>query len=253
LLRARVMPCLLLKDWALVKTVRFKETSYIGDPVNAIRIYNEKEVDELILLDIMATREGRPPLFELLRDVASECFMPLCYGGGVRSLEDLKRLFGIGIEKVSVNSFAEESPGFIREASAAFGSQSIVVSIDVQKTFLGRYAVCSRGGQKMTKADPVDFARKMEAAGAGELLVTSIDRDGTWEGYDLDLLKRITSAVTIPVIACGGAGRVSHFGEAVARGGASAVAAGSMVVYQKKGMGVLINFPTREELEKELN
>jgi imidazole glycerol-phosphate synthase subunit HisF len=247
-----MMPCLLLKDWALVKTVHFKEPSYIGDPVNAIRIYNEKEVDELILLDIMATREERPPLFELLRDVAGECFMPLCYGGGIRSLEDIKSIFGIGIEKVAINSFAEESPGFIQEASTAFGSQSIVVSIDIQKTFLGRYAVCTRGGQKMTKADPVDFARKMEAAGAGELLVTSIDRDGTWQGYDIDLLKRITSAVTIPVIACGGAGRVSDFGEAVRRGGASAVAAGSMVVYQKKGMGVLINFPTREELEKEL-
>jgi cyclase len=246
------MPCLLLKDWALVKTVHFKKPSYIGDPVNAIEIYNEKEVDELILLDITATQECRLPLFELLKDVASECFMPLCYGGGIRNIEDIKCIFGIGIEKVAINSFAEENPGLIKEASTLFGSQSIVVSMDVKKNFLGKDVVCTHGGQRMTKTDPVDFARKMEEAGAGELLLTSMDRDGTWNGYDIDLLKRVTTAVTIPVIACGGAGKVSDLREAVKKGGASAVAAGSMFVYQKKGTGVLINFPAREELEKVL-
>jgi cyclase len=252
MLTTRVMPCLLVQDGALVKTVQFKNPSYVGDPVNAIRIYNEKEVDELILLDIGATSEGRGPLFSMLKDVASECFMPLCYGGGIRSLEDIGQIVSIGIEKVAINSYALERPGFIKEASAAFGSQSIIVAVDVRRTLWGKYHVVSRGGRKVEKGDPVDVARTMEEAGAGELLLTSVDRDGTWSGYDIDLIRRVTSAVGIPVIACGGAGRTEDFGKAVKEGGASAAAAGSMVVYQKKGMGVLINYPGRDEIAEAL-
>jgi cyclase len=250
MLQTRVMPCLLVKNERLVKTVKFKSPSYIGDPINAIKIYNEKEVDELILLDITATIEQKPPSFTLVSEVTNECFMPLCYGGGIRTIDGIRKILSLGVEKVAVNSYAVENPIFIREASKEFGSQSIVVSVDVKKTLLGKYLVYTHGGRKATNLNPVDFTRQMQAMGAGEILLNSIDRDGTWEGYDLDLIRRVTQMVTIPVIACGGAGNVGDFGEAVKKAGASAVAAGSMVVYQGKGLGVLINFPGRDELEK---
>jgi len=243
------MPCLLVKDDRLVKTVRFRNPGYVGDPVNAIKIYNEKEVDELILLDISATPQGREPNFELVETVANECFMPLCYGGGVSEVEHARRLFGIGVEKVAINSRAADDERLIGQCAALFGSQSIVVSIDYKKTWRGKRLVHTQSGRKKTSHDPVEYARRMEQAGAGELLLTSIDRDGTWSGYDVELIRAVTDAVNLPVIACGGAGSVADFGEAVSAGGASAVAAGSMVVYSGQGLGVLIKFPTREELE----
>lgn len=253
MLKTRVMPCLLLKDGALVKTVKFKDPSYIGDPINAIRIYNEKEVDELIFLDITATLENRQPPFKVLAEIASECFMPVAYGGGIRRLEDIKEIFNLGIEKVALNSYAVENPDFIRAAADKFGTQSIVVSIDVKKKFLGRYEVYTNGGRKGTGLDPVKFAAQVAVLGAGEILLTSIDHDGTQTGYDLELIKKITSAVSVPVIACGGAGKLEDFGAAVNEGGASACAAGSMVVYFGRNRAVLINFPTRDELEQVLN
>ncbi len=243
------MPCLLVQNDRLVKTVKFRNPTYVGDPVNAIKIYNEKEVDELILLDITATQQSRDPNFELVETVANECFMPLCYGGGVREVEHARRLFGIGVEKVAINSHAAEHEEIVGACAGEFGNQSIVLSIDVKKSWRGKRQVLIGGGRKKTSHDPVDYARRMENAGAGEILLTSIDRDGTWEGYDIDLIREVSGAVTIPVIACGGAGSVSDFGEAVSRGGASAVAAGSMVVYSGKDLGVLIKFPSREELE----
>lgn len=252
MLRTRVMPCLLLKDGALVKTVKFKDPGYIGDPINAIRIYNEKEVDELILLDITATLENRKPPFQVLSEISSECFMPVAYGGGVRNLDDIKTIFGLGIEKVALNTYAMEQPDFIRAAADKFGSQSIVVSIDVCKKAFGRYEVYTWSGRKATGLDPVKFAVQMEEMGAGEILLTSIDRDGTQEGYDIELIKKVTSAVSMPVIACGGAGKVEDFGAAVKQGGASACAAGSMVVYFGRNRAVLINFPARSELESVL-
>lgn len=253
MLKTRVMPCLLVKDGRLVKTIKFKNPSYVGDPVNAIKIYNEKEVDELILLDITATVDGRQPAFELLSAVTDECFMPLTYGGGIRCVEEIRRLFSLGIEKVAINSAAAENPEFIREAADLFGSQSIVVSIDLKSSLLNKSVVYIRSGTIKTKYDPISYAVEMEEMGAGELLLNSIDRDGTMEGYDLDLIRKISDAVGIPVIACGGAGDISDFGKAVKEAGASAVAAGSMVVYQGKARGVLINFPTHGELEAVLN
>ncbi len=253
MLKTRVMPCLLSKNGRLVKTVKFKNPAYIGDPVNAIKIYNEKEVDELILVDITATIEERKPSLDLISEIADECFMPLTYGGGIRDVDDMRRIFGLGIEKIAVNSYAAENPSFITQAAALFGSQSVVVSIDAKKNWLGRYTVFTHGGRKDIKRDPVAYAREMEQMGAGEILLNSIDRDGTMEGYDLDLIKTVAGAIGIPVIACGGAGSVDDFGKAVKTGGASAVAAGSMVVYQGKNRGVLINFPTREDLERVLN
>ncbi len=253
MLKTRVIPALLLKDRGLVKTVKFKDPAYVGDPVNVIRIFNEKEVPELILLDIGATRRSRRPQLEIIKQVASECFMPLAYGGGVRDLEDLRAIFNLGVEKVALNTRAVEDPSLLTRAAEVFGSQSLVAALDVKKSLFGRYEVHTHGGGRNTKQDPVETARALERAGAGEILLTSMDRDGTMSGYDLELIRRVAEAVRVPVIACGGAGRVEDFGAAVCQGGASAVAAGSMVVFQGKARGVLINYPSRERLKKELS
>jgi cyclase len=247
------MPCLLLRGTALVKTVRFRNPSYIGDPINTVRIFNEKEVDELVVLDITAAAENRPPDFSLIEEIATECFMPFTYGGGIRNLDDLVRIQSLGVEKVIINSYAAENPNFISEAAAQVGSQAVVVSIDARKKVLGGYEVYSHGGTNRAKADPVTFARLMEDRGAGEILLTSIDRDGTMSGYDLELISRVTNAVGVPVIACGGAGSLSDFDQAVNQAGASAVAAGSMVVYQGENRAVLINFPSESELDSVLD
>jgi cyclase len=252
MLLPRVMPCLLLKDGSLVKTIKFKDPGYIGDPINAIRIYNEKEVDELIFLDITATVEQKRPPFKVLSEIASECFMPVAYGGGLRNLDDIREIFSLGIEKVAINSYAFENPDFVRQAADRFGSQSIVGSIDVRSKMFNRYEVYIHGGRKGTGKDPVSYARHMQSLGVGEILLTSIDRDGTQEGYDLDLIRRVTDAVDVPVIASGGAGKVEDFGLAVKQGGASACAAGSMVVYFGRNRAVLINYPARNELEEVL-
>lgn len=250
MLMHRVIPALLLRNRGLVKTIRFKDPVYVGDPINAIRIFNEKEVDELVLLNMTATRDGERPPFKLIGEIASECFMPLGYGGGIRSLEDIRELFALGVEKVLINSFSVEEPEFIRRAADAFGSQSIVVSIDARKRMFGRYEVCTHGGTRKTSIDPVAHAQNVAKMGAGEILLTSIDRDGTLEGYDVDLIKRVTSMVDVPVIACGGAGHLNHFRMAIVDGGASAVSAGSFFVFHGKHRAVLISYPSIKDLER---
>ena len=250
MLKTRVIPCLLLKGKGLVKTVKFENPKYVGDPINAVKIFNDKEVDELIFLDIEATVEGRKPPVKLISEIASECFMPLSYGGGLRNLDDIKAIFNLGVEKVIINSYAIENPRFINEASKFYGNQSIVVAIDVKRSTKGKYEIFSRGGKKKTNLDPVEHAMKMETLGAGEIFLNSIDRDGTMEGYDIGLIKEVAESVTIPVIACGGAGRIEHFVEAVKKAGASAVAAGSMFVFHGKHRAVLTTYPSVEELEK---
>lgn len=246
---SRVIPCLLLRNHGLVKTVRFKEPTYLGDPINVVRIFNDKEVDELVFLDITATPEGKEPPFDLLARIASQCFMPLCYGGGVRTIEQMMALFTLGIEKVAVNSHAVERAAFVREAADRVGSQSVIVSIDVKRSWLGRYEVVTHGGRRKTGLDPVRWAEEMQRQGAGELLLTSVDRDGTMEGYDLDLVRRVTAAVDIPVVACGGARTIADLHAAVAEGGASAAGAGSMFVFQGPHRAVLISYPSRAELD----
>lgn len=250
MLQTRVIPCLLLKDVGLYKTVRFNNPSYVGDPINTVRIFNEKEVDELVFLDIASTVNNTPPNFKILTEIANECFMPLGYGGGLRNIEDVKRIFSIGLEKVIINSYAIENPAFITQIAELYGAQSVVASIDVKKNFWGKYEVYSHSGTKKTKLNPVEWAVELQKRGAGEILITSIDKEGTWTGYDLDLIKSITSVVSIPVIANGGAGNIEDLGKAKKEAGASALAVGSMVVYQKKGFGVLINFPDRKTIEK---
>ena len=247
------MPCLLVSNGRLVKTVRFRNPAYIGDPVNAIKIYNEKEVDELILLDITATVDGRRPDMAFLAEVADECFMPLAYGGGIRDIDDIRRIFSLGIEKAAINSYALENPSFVEKAASVYGSQSILLSMDVKKNLFGKYRVYGQGGRKETDHEPADWAARMERMGAGEILLNAIDQDGTMQGYDTALIRQVTDAVAIPVIACGGAGTTQDFKMAVEKGGAAAVAAGSMVVYQGKNKGVLINFPSREDLKDMLD
>jgi imidazole glycerol-phosphate synthase subunit HisF len=249
-LRTRVIPALLLRNESLVKTVRFGKFSYVGDPANTVRIFNELEVDELLFLDITASREKRSPNLSVLADIADECFMPLGYGGGIRSLEQSKAVFDIGFEKVSINTHAAENPLLIGEIASHYGSQAVIASIDVKKGLFGGQSVRTLGGRRNTRRDPVEWAIEVEEMGAGEILLTSIDLEGTWQGFDLELVKRITDAVSIPVIAHGGAGCLQDIGDAVAIGGASAVALGSMVVFQKPGMGVLVNFPDTLSLKE---
>ena len=250
MLRTRVIPVLLLRNESLVKTVRFGQFTYVGDPCNTVRIFNELEVDELVFLDITATNDGRSPNLALLADIANECFMPLGYGGGIRTFEDAQAILKLGFEKVIVNSSAVAKPQLVTELADHFGRQAVIVSIDVKHDLLGHPRVRTRSGTHNTGRDPVAWAREAERLGAGEILLTSIDREGSWEGFDIALVKSVTDAVNIPVIAQGGAGSLTDIGVVVRRAGASAVALGSMVVFQKKGMGVLVNFPEPGQLER---
>jgi len=248
MLLPRVMPCLLVSRGRLVKTVRFRQPRYVGDPVNAIKIYNEKEVDELVLLDIDAARSGESPNYGLVRMVADECFMPLSYGGGIRSAEQIERLLAIGVEKVVLNTLPATDPREVSRAAARFGSQCIVGSIDVDRGLLGRHVLRRTGGEIEVRGDLPEYVRRVEEMGAGEILVNDVNRDGTWKGFDLAMLSKVSSRAKVPVIACGGAGSVDDIGRAVNTGGASAVAIGSMAVYQGKDLGVLVNFPSRAAL-----
>lgn len=251
MLKKRIIPCLQLIDESLVKAVQFNKFGYIGDPCNTVRIFNELEVDELCFLDIRASIENRTPNLKVLKDIANECFMPLSYGGGISTFEQVKEILMIGFEKIIINTQAYYNPELITTISDYFGVQAVVVSIDIKKNADG-YSVFVKDGREKVAEDIIAYAQKMENAGAGELLVTSIDREGTWDGFDVEMIKKITDSVSIPVIANGGAGSVQHIGEVVKKGGASAVALGSMLVYQKKGMGVLVNYPDKTKLANEL-
>jgi cyclase len=250
MIRARVIPCLLLKGQGLYKTVKFKDPKYVGDPINAVKIFNEKEVDELVLLDISASVDKKRPNFAKIEEVAGECFMPLAYGGGINSLDDIKTIFSLGVEKIVINSFAMNNPEIISQAAEMYGSQSIVISIDVKKNLFGRYEVVTHSATRKTDRDPVQVAIDMTAAGAGEIFLNSIDRDGTLQGFDIKLIQSVTSRVDIPVIACGGAWTLDHLEEAVKQGGASAVAAGSMFVFQGKHRAVLITYPQYGDIKR---
>jgi cyclase len=252
MLRTRVIPCLLSRNESLVKTIQFGQFGYIGDPANTCRIFNELEVDELAFLDITASREKRDPNYKLLSEIANECFMPVSYGGGIYSVEIAEKIFKVGIEKVILNTHALHSPELITKIAKAFGSQSVIVSIDVKTNILGKKQCRGVSGTFNSNKNPVEWAKEVQDKGAGEILLTSIDREGTWNGFDIELIKKVTNAVSIPVIAHGGAGSIADIGNAVHQGGASAVALGSMVVYQKKGMGVLVNLPDESQLKKVL-
>jgi len=246
--RPRIIPCLLLKNKGLVKTVRFKDPTYIGDPINAVKIFNDKQADELVFLDITATSENRTISLDLVRKLSDECFMPFAVGGGFNKIGQIKNAFKFGAEKVCINSAAITNTDLIKEASKIFGNQSIIACMDVKKNLFGKYQVHTHAGTKNTKLDPVQIALELEKAGAGEIFLNSVDKDGTMQGYDIELIKRVAQKVNVPLIACGGAGTLTHFVDAVKLGKASAVAAGSMFVFHGRRRAVLITYPTNEEI-----
>lgn len=248
--RARIIPCLLLRGNGLVKTRKFKEPVYVGDPVNAMRIFSEKEVDEIVVLDIDASREGHEPNYELIAEMAGEAFMPMAYGGGIRNLDQVRRLIRSGIEKVVINSAAIESTDIICSSAAIFGSQAVVGAVDVKRTLFGNYRIVAKSATIETKLDLDEHIENLVAAGVGEIFLNSVEMDGTMAGYDLQLIQKITKQVNVPVVACGGAGSVEHLSQAVHEAGASAVAAGSMFVFHGKHRAVLINYPNASELKK---
>ncbi|MFW7346627.1 MAG: AglZ/HisF2 family acetamidino modification protein [Pigmentiphaga sp.] len=247
MLRHRVIPCLLLDDGNLVKTTRFRSAKYVGDPINAIRIFNEKEVDELILLDITATRMSRPPNFDLIEQIAGECFMPLTYGGGVTSIEQAQRLFSLGVEKICLQTGVLNELSLITNIAEKYGSQSVVVSIDVKKSYFRGYVRTSHAGQKVKNQDWKDYIYRVIKAGAGEIMLTAVDKDGTLSGMNLELIQQASTICSIPLIACGGASSLGDLKAAV-RAGASAIAAGAMFIYQGPHRAVLLSYPDYQEL-----
>jgi cyclase len=254
MLRPRIVPCLLLRNGGLVKTICFDKPKYIGDPLNAVRIFNEKQVDEIIVLDIDAAIQERELNVELIRRLASECRMPLCIGGGIRTVEQIENIISLGVEKVAISSAAVSNPQLIREASARVGSQSVVVVMDVKKVgFLNRYELFVHNGRKPTGLNPVEFAKEVETLGAGEIVINSIDCDGVMKGYDLELVKRLRECISLPVTVLGGAGSLDHISDLVRDQGIIGAAAGSLFVFKGVHKAVLINYPNPEEKDTLLN
>jgi cyclase len=252
MLRYRIIPILLLKGDGLVKTVQFKNPMYIGDPINAVKIFNEKEVDELIIYDILATTSKQEIRFNKIEEIVSEAFMPVGYGGGINSLDQIEKLFSLGVEKIVLNSSAHTNQKLITQAAEVYGNQSIIVAIDVRKDIFGTYRIYHSSGSVKSGQDLKNALLQFVDLGAGEIIINSIDRDGTMRGYDLDLIRLANEVVTVPLVVCGGAGSVNHFSQAI-QAGASAVAAGSMFVFHGKHRAVLISYPKYSELEDILN
>lgn len=244
----RIIPCLLYDGSGLVKTVKFKNPTYIGDPINAIKIYNDKEVDELVIIDINASKQKRKPNFTKIADMASEAFMPFAYGGGVKTFEDFSTLYKIGVEKVVVNSLIQENPSVIKQVISHYGSQAVVACVDLKKSLFGTKSPYSHMGHKI-KYSIMDYVTYLEnEIGVGEIMLQSIDNEGTWEGYDFEMTKQVAEAISVPVIAAGGCGQLNDLKKVLYDCHAQAAAIGSMAVYSKKGMGVLINFPNRNDI-----
>ena len=249
MLKHRVIPALLLRNGGLAKTQRFKDPKYVGDPINAIRIFNEKEVDELLLLDITASKENREPNFEMIKQIAGECFMPLAYGGGVRTVEQAERIFASGVEKICVQTAALDNLQLIRELADQFGSQSIMVSLDIKKNWLGRAQAFAAAQGKPLSNDWLQLLSDYVDAGAGEVLLNAVDKDGTLSGPDLDVIRQASERIEVPLIAVGGVSSLADIKFAV-EAGASAVAAGAFFVYHGPHRAVLITYPKYHELEQ---
>lgn len=250
MLRPRIIPCLLVHQGGLVKTQGFKDPKYVGDPINAVRIFNEKEADELMVLDIDASVKKVEPDFGLIAKLAAECCMPLCYGGGITTAEQAARIVDMGVEKVAVSSTAIANPAILTQMAAAVGRQSVVAVIDVRKStglFAKGYEVCTHNGKTIHKHDPVVLAKQLQDAGAGEIVVNSIDRDGLMQGYDLNLASQFKQALKVPVTFLGGAGSLDHLGALISKLGVVGAAAGSLFVFKGKYRAVLINYPTPEQ------
>lgn len=247
MLRPRIIPCLLLKDKGLVKTVNFKNPKYVGDPINAVRIFNEKEVDELMVIDIDATADNREPDYKMIENLAAECRMPLCYGGGVKTVEQAQRIFSLGVEKIAISSAAIENISLISDIAKVVGTQSVIVVIDVKKKLLGGYEVCTHNGKKKTGKDPVEFAKQVQKLGAGEIVVNSIDNDGVMKGFDFTIIDKIRQAVTIPMTVLGGAGSLDDISKVIEKYKIIGVCAGSLFVFKGVYKAVLINYPSKTD------
>lgn len=248
MLRPRIIPCLLVQNGGLVKTVQFANPKYVGGPINAVRIFNEKEVDELIVLDIDATVQGREPDYNRIRNLAAECRMPLCYGGGVKTVAQVERIISLGVEKVALSAAAVASPSLVARAAEVVGSQSIVAVLDVKKSsWHGKYEIFTHNATKKSGRDPVEFAREMATRGAGEIIVNAIQRDGTMKGYDLELIQEIREAVSLPLTVLGGAGSLQDIATLIKTFGIIGAAAGSLFVFKGVYRAVLINYPSRSE------
>lgn len=250
MLRPRIIPCLLIHNKGLVKTVRFKEPKYVGDPINAVKIFNEKEVDELIVVDIDATTKGVEPDYHLIEKMAVECRMPFCYGGGIKSVEQAQKIFGLGVEKIAISSIAIERPEIITKIAEKVGNQSVVVVLDVKKKgIFNKYEILTHNATKDTGVDPILFAKKAQELGAGEIVINSIDNDGIMQGFDESLITKIRDITNIPLTVMGGAGSIDDIGKIINQHGIIGVSAGSFFVFKGKFRAVLINYPTVEEKE----
>jgi cyclase len=248
MLRPRIIPCLLIKNSGLVKTIQFGNPKYVGDPLNAVRIFNEKAVDELMVVDIDATSHNREPDYDVIRNLAAECRMPLCYGGGVKTVEQIQRIISLGVEKVAVSSAAINNPALLPEAAEKVGNQSVVVVMDVKKKrFRSRYEVFTHNGNKATGVDPVAFAKQIQVLGGGEVVINSIDRDGEMKGYDLELVNQIRNATSLPMTVLGGAGSLNDIARLISAFGIIGAAAGSLFVFKGVYRAVLINYPNPAE------
>lgn len=247
MLKTRVIPVLLLKNRGLYKGVKFKNHKYVGDPINTVKIFNDKEVDELIILDIEASKLNKPIDFDYLKEVVSEAFMPVGYGGGIKTVEDAKKLFNLGLEKIVLNTNAILNPNLIKELVDVFGSQSVVFSLDIKKDFWGKYKVYIKSGAEKTNYEALEVAKKMEELGVGEIIINNIDKDGTFEGYDLKLINYISSNLSIPTIACGGARNIDDF-KLAKEAGAHACGAGGMFVFHMPHRAVVISYPDYNRL-----
>lgn len=253
MLRPRIIPCLLVKDKGLVKTVNFKNPKYVGDPINAVRIFNEKEVDELMVVDIDATADNREPDYKMIENLAAECRMPLCYGGGVKTVEQAQRIFSLGVEKIAISSAAVENTSLISDIAKVVGTQSVIVVIDVKKKLLGGYEVCTHNGKKKTGKDPVEFAKQVQKLGAGEIVINSIDNDGVMKGFDFTIIDKIRQAVTIPITVLGGAGSLDDISKVIEKYKIIGVSAGSLFVFKGVYKAVLINYPSKVDKATMIN
>jgi cyclase len=247
MLRPRIIPCLLVHEKGLVKSVNFKNHKYVGDPINAVRIFNEKEVDELMVIDIDASVENREPDYKMIENLAAECRMPLCYGGGVKTVEQAQRIFSLGVEKIAVSSAIIEDPDFITRMAEKVGTQSVVAVLDVKKKLLGGYEVYTHNGKKKTGKNPVEFAKELERLGIGEIVINSIDNDGVMKGYDMGIIEKVREAVSIPMTVLGGAGSLEDIKQLIKKFGIIGASAGSLFVFKGVYKAVLINYPSREE------
>lgn len=250
MLKPRIIPCLLVKDKGLVKTVNFANPKYVGDPINAVKIFNEKEVDELIVLDIDASVQNREPDFSMIKSLAVECRMPFCYGGGIKTVEQAKKIINLGVEKVALSSVVLENPELIMEISQAIGSQSVAIVLDVKKEKDGDYKIWVHNGKKATGRELIDFCKEIENFGVGEFVINSIDNDGVMKGYDLDLVDNMRNCVETPITILGGAGKLEDIRELIERYGIIGCGAGSLFVFKGKYRAVLINYPSSKEREE---